>query len=73
MVCKPDRIARSMKELLVLLEDQLHARTINLHILTGICAGTHRRQDALPGPPSTAPYPPDTASLDSWRQASTRV
>ena len=28
-----------MKELLVLLEDQLHARGINLHILTGICAG----------------------------------
>jgi len=31
-----------MKELLVLLEDQLHAREINLHILTGICAGLHR-------------------------------
>ncbi|CAI7974354.1 hypothetical protein FRAHR75_1310014 [Frankia sp. Hr75.2] len=31
-----------MKELLVLLEDQLHARGINLHILTGICAGLHR-------------------------------
>jgi hypothetical protein len=30
-----------MKELLVLLEDQLHARGINLHILTGICAGIH--------------------------------
>jgi hypothetical protein len=28
-----------MKELLVLLEDQLHARGVNLHILTGICAG----------------------------------
>ena len=25
-----------------LLEDQLHARGINLHILTGICAGLHR-------------------------------
>ena len=24
------------------LEDQLHAREINLHILTGICAGLHR-------------------------------
>jgi DNA invertase Pin-like site-specific DNA recombinase len=42
VVYKPDRIARSMKELLVLLEDQLHARDINLHILTGICAGLHR-------------------------------
>jgi len=31
-----------MKELLVLLEDQLHAREIHLHILTGICAGLHR-------------------------------
>ena len=28
-----------MKELLVLLEDQPHARGIDLHILTGICAG----------------------------------
>jgi len=35
-----------MKELLVLLEDQLHARGINLHILTGICAGIHRADGA---------------------------
>ena len=42
VVYKPDRIARSMKELLVLLEDDLHARGINLHILTGICTGLHR-------------------------------
>jgi len=42
VIYKPDRIARSMKELLVLLEDQLHAREINLHILAGICAGLHR-------------------------------
>jgi DNA invertase Pin-like site-specific DNA recombinase/DNA-binding CsgD family transcriptional regulator len=42
VIYKPDRVARSMKELLVLLEDQLHARGINLHILTGICAGLHR-------------------------------
>jgi len=42
VIYKPDRVARSMKELLVLLEDQLHARGINLHILTGICAGMHR-------------------------------
>jgi len=42
VIDKPDRVARSMKELLVLLEDQLHARGINLHILTGICAGMHR-------------------------------
>jgi len=42
VIYKPDRVARSMKELLVQLEDQLHAREINLHILTGICAGLHR-------------------------------
>lgn len=43
---KPDRIARSMKDLLVLLEDHLHARGINLHILSGICTGTHRPDGA---------------------------
>ncbi|GAA0948331.1 recombinase family protein [Actinocorallia libanotica] len=42
VIYKPDRIARSMKELLVLLEDELHARQVNLEVLTGICAGTHR-------------------------------
>jgi len=46
VIYKPDRIARSMKELLVLLEDQLHARGINLDILTGICAGAHRPNGA---------------------------
>ena len=46
VIYKPDRVARSMKELLVLLEDQLHARGINLHILTGICAGIHRPSGA---------------------------
>jgi DNA invertase Pin-like site-specific DNA recombinase len=46
VIYKPDRIARSMKELLVLLEDQLHARGINLHILTGVCAGLHRPDGA---------------------------
>jgi DNA invertase Pin-like site-specific DNA recombinase len=30
----------------VLLEDHLHARGINLHILTGICAGLHRPDGA---------------------------
>ena len=30
----------------MLLEDQLHARGINLHILTGICAGIHRLDGA---------------------------
>jgi DNA invertase Pin-like site-specific DNA recombinase len=42
VIYKPDRIARSMKELLVLLEDGLHAREVNLEILTGICAGLHK-------------------------------
>jgi len=46
VIYKPDRVARSMKELLVLLEDELHARGINLHILTGICAGPHRPDGA---------------------------
>ncbi|MEV4019996.1 recombinase family protein [Nonomuraea angiospora] len=42
VITKPDRVARSVKELLVFLEDELAPRGINLHILTGICAGTHR-------------------------------
>jgi len=46
VISKPDRVARSMKELLVLLEDQLHARGIKFHILTGICAGIHRPDGA---------------------------
>jgi DNA invertase Pin-like site-specific DNA recombinase len=46
VIYKPDRVARSMKELLVLLEDQLRARGINLHILTGICAEIHRPDGA---------------------------
>jgi len=46
VIYKPDRVARSMKELFVLLEDQLHARRINLHILSGICAGLHRPDGA---------------------------
>jgi DNA invertase Pin-like site-specific DNA recombinase len=37
VIYKPDRVARSMKELLVLLEEQLHARGAALHILT--CTG----------------------------------
>jgi DNA invertase Pin-like site-specific DNA recombinase len=35
-----------MKELLVLLEDHLHAREVNLHILSGIAAGLHRPDGA---------------------------
>lgn len=46
VIYKPVQVARSMKELLVLLEDQLHARGINLHILSGICAGLHRPDGA---------------------------
>jgi hypothetical protein len=42
VIYKPDRVARSMKELLVLLEDELHARGVNLEILNGICAGLHK-------------------------------
>jgi DNA invertase Pin-like site-specific DNA recombinase len=43
---KPDRVARSMKELLVFVEDELHARGIVLEILTGVCAGVHRPDGA---------------------------
>jgi hypothetical protein len=39
MIYKPDRVARSMKELLVFVEDELHARDIVPEILTGVCAG----------------------------------
>jgi DNA invertase Pin-like site-specific DNA recombinase len=42
VIYKPDRVARSIKELLVLLEDHLHAREVNLEILTGICTGLHK-------------------------------
>ncbi|MFB4307453.1 recombinase family protein [Actinomadura sp. GTD37] len=42
VIYKPDRIARSMKELLFLLEDEFHARNVNLEIRTGICAGLHK-------------------------------
>jgi DNA invertase Pin-like site-specific DNA recombinase/DNA-binding CsgD family transcriptional regulator len=46
VIYKPHQVARSMTELLVLLGDQLHARGINLHILSGICAGLHRPDGA---------------------------
>lgn len=42
VIYKPDRIARSVKELLIFLEDELAPRGINLEILSGICAGLHR-------------------------------
>ncbi|YCK33408.1 recombinase family protein [Actinomadura sp. ATCC 39365] len=42
VIAKPDRVARSVKELLVFLEDELAPRGVNLHILTGLCAGIHR-------------------------------
>ncbi|AEV85155.1 DNA-invertase from lambdoid prophage e14 [Actinoplanes sp. SE50] len=46
VIYKPDRVARSMKELLIFVEDQLHARGIVLEILTGVCAGVHRPDGA---------------------------
>ena len=42
VIYKPDRVARSIKELLILLEDRFHADSISLHILSGPCAGLHR-------------------------------
>ena len=46
VIYKPDRVARSMKELLVFVEDELHAHGITLEILTGVCAGIHRPDGA---------------------------
>ncbi|MGY4900048.1 recombinase family protein [Micromonospora aurantiaca (nom. illeg.)] len=46
VVYKPDRVARSMKELLVFVEDELHGRGIVLEILSGVCAGVHRPDGA---------------------------
>lgn len=66
VIYKPDRVARSMKELLVLLEDQLHARGVNLHILTGICAGMHARRH----PPPRTSEPPSTTAKPPWTSCS---
>jgi len=38
VIYKPDRVARSMKELLIFIEAEPHARGIVLEILTGVCA-----------------------------------
>jgi DNA invertase Pin-like site-specific DNA recombinase len=46
VIYKPDRVARSMKELLVFLEDEMHAHGVVLEILTGVCAGVHRPNGA---------------------------
>jgi hypothetical protein len=46
VIYKPGRVTRPMKQLLVLPEDQLRARGINLRILTGICAEIHRPDGA---------------------------
>jgi hypothetical protein len=35
-----------MKELLVFIEDRLHARGVVLEILTAVCAGVHRSDGA---------------------------
>ncbi|MEV3927736.1 hypothetical protein [Actinomadura coerulea] len=37
VIYKPDRIARTMKELFAPLEDEQQVRNVNLEILTGIC------------------------------------
>lgn len=38
--------AAFLSQVVLLDEDHLHARGINLHILSGICAGTHRPDGA---------------------------
>jgi len=42
VICTPECVARSIKELLALLDDQLRVRGVNLHILAGTGAGLHR-------------------------------
>lgn len=42
VIHKPDRIARSVGELLGLVQDHLWQRNVNLQILEGACAGFHR-------------------------------
>ncbi|MGW4797104.1 recombinase family protein [Nonomuraea sp. NPDC004297] len=84
VVTKPDRVARSVKELLVFLEDELAPRGVNLHILTGICAGIHRRPSAahldrsglsagfrsdVPQPPSPARSTPTAHRISPSRTA----
>ena len=52
VIYKPDRVARSMKELLVLLEDQLFARGAALYILTAFAPGCTARTGPTPTPGS---------------------
>jgi DNA invertase Pin-like site-specific DNA recombinase/DNA-binding CsgD family transcriptional regulator len=47
VIYKLDLVARSFKELIVLLEERLRAGGINLHILSGTCAGLHRPDGAI--------------------------
>jgi DNA invertase Pin-like site-specific DNA recombinase len=48
VIYRPDRVARSMKELMILLDEQLRARGANLDILSGVCAGLHCPNSANP-------------------------
>jgi DNA invertase Pin-like site-specific DNA recombinase len=42
VIYKPDRIARSIEELLILLDNHLYRREINMQILAGAFAGLHQ-------------------------------
>jgi DNA invertase Pin-like site-specific DNA recombinase len=46
VIYRAGRIARSITELLMLVDGDLYGRGINLHILSGICAGLHRPDGA---------------------------
>ena len=48
MIHKPARAARSMKELPVFVEDELHARGITLKVLTAVCGAVHWPDGAGP-------------------------
>jgi DNA invertase Pin-like site-specific DNA recombinase len=47
VIHNPGRIAGSVRELLVVLGDELFARGLNLEILAGSCAGLHRPDVAI--------------------------
>ena len=48
VIYRIEHIASSVPELLALLRCQLYAKRINLHILSGACAGLHRPDGATP-------------------------
>ncbi|MFE3448743.1 recombinase family protein [Nonomuraea sp. NPDC059194] len=58
VIYKPDRVARSVKELLVFLEEELAPRGVNLQILSGICTGPAGRPSPTRCCSWSPPWPP---------------